>query len=151
MGGEMSLPAVSLAEAEATLRSLVPLAGSRQKYAFDPDDVRRAALGQGAIDNVWPISGVEDRSDSELLTELMASLDVEHEPVVIVPGDSFRPSSDLFRKALSLDGSQLQEFVRDYHARTGRYIFDGDTIFLFPKSRQIVMLHHEGFGIRLKM
>src|SRR5579872_4800555 len=144
MGAEMSLPTISIGEAEAILLSLVHAPGSREESAFDPDHIRRAAIKQGATDHAWPISGIEDRSDSELLAELALPADIERESVIIIPNDSFRPSRDLFCKAFLLRGQQLGEFIRSYHARTGSYFFDGDTVFLFPNSRQIIMLHHEG-------
>jgi len=104
------------------------------------DRARRAGFGV----DIAPIRSWEDRTDEDLLAELLRRTGPLSGELLLVTEASFQASVGGFRLDASVLGSALKE-----HQERFEPVFNGDVILLSLEDRRIVCVHHENYLVRI--
>ncbi len=140
---------VPLADAGSLIRALLPVLAlpAQSSRVFNPDAILSAAKAAGATVEMTPVPDWEPLPDAEVYRLLARGwLPGGPDPVVVVPADSLRSGRLLSGHAVECPQNLLPVMIASYLDRAESHFFDGDTIFVCPAQRAMLIFHHEGYG-----
>lgn len=105
-----------------------------------PDQLIEIATSAGATVLSKPFVDMEERSDESMYEEALSPARPIAGDIIMITERSFEPSAG----AMVFDDRSHAAALAQHKRLLGR-VFDGDTIFVIPQQRKVVLVHHSGF------